>query len=306
MLTLKQLRYAVAIADARSFGRAAERCHVSQPTLSAQLQTLEQHLGVKLVERSRHNVVMTPVGREVASRARRILREVDDLVDVARHGVDLMSGTLRLGVLPTIGPYLLPLFLPTLHERHPALKVYVREGMRDDLLSQMEDGRLEALLIPLPVSGVELASERLYYEELMVAVASDHRLAAEGEIERQQLRDERVLALESGHRLHEQVAELCRQYGATLLTDFAGTSLDTLRLMVGMGDGIAFLPSLYVRSETPKDDQVRVIRLKHRPPRRLIGLVWRKQSAHAREFRQVADTIRDVLRAIEPEVRVVA
>lgn len=195
MLTLKQLKYAVAIADARSFGRAAERCHVSQPTLSAQIQTLEQHLGVKIVERSRHNVVMTPVGREVATRARRILREVDDLLNVARHGVDLMSGTLRLGVLPTIGPYLLPLFLPTLHERHPALKVYVREGMRDSLLSQMEDGRLEALLIPLPVSGVELASERLYYEELLVAVASDHRLAGEREVERQQLRGERVLAL---------------------------------------------------------------------------------------------------------------
>jgi LysR family hydrogen peroxide-inducible transcriptional activator len=306
MITIKQLRYLTTIADTRHFGRAAQRCGVSQPTLSGQLQTVERNLGVKLVERSRQRVILTPIGREIASRARRILQEVDDLVEVSRHGLDLMSGTLRLGVLPTIGPYLLPLILPTLHDQHPALKIFVREGMRSSLLTQMEDGKLEALLIPLPVSGGELAIERLFYEDLLVAVPADHRLAGQAHVERAQLRGERVLTLEPGHRLHDQVADLCRRFGAAMLTDFEGTSLDTLRLMVGMGAGISFLPALYVRSETPKDDQVRVLDLEPQGPRRLVGLVWRQRSAHAREFRQLARSIRQVLADGVPEVTVVS
>ncbi len=304
MPTLKQLRYAVALADANHFGRAADRCGVSQPTLSAQIQALEQTLGARLVERTRHRVVLTPVGRLVAQRARRVLQEVDDLVEVARHGGDLMAGTLRLGVLPTIGPYLLPLILPSLHETHPALRLYVREGMRDSVLAQMEDGKLDALIVPLPVGGGGFSSERLYYEPLHVVVPSDHPLAGMGTVEREKLKGEKVLTLESGHQLREQVQEICTRIKATLLTEYEGTSLDTLRLMVGMGAGLSFLPALYVRSETAKDDQVSVLSLSPRRPRRLVGLVWRSESAHGREFRHLAKTFRAVLSGNAPEVTV--
>lgn len=304
MPTLQQLRYFIAIADTLHFRRAAERCNVTQPTMSGQLRELELTLGVQLVERSRAKVLLTPIGKEIAARARVVLSEVGGIVDLAKHGQTLLGGTLRLGVLHSLGPYLLPYILPELHRENPDLRLYVREAVPRDLLAALDAGSLDLLLFPLPVGAKELESVPLFREPLLVAVPSDHRLATKERVDRSDLKGELILALESGHRLHEQVRDLCKEFGADLSMDFEGTSLDTLRQMVGMGTGLSFLPALYVQSEVSNDMQVTAVPMKSHPPFRLIGMIWRRQSAHRDDFMALAALIRRILKTGAPEVNV--
>jgi LysR family hydrogen peroxide-inducible transcriptional activator len=297
MPTLQQFRYLVALADAAHFGRAAERCHISQPTLSGQLKELERRLAVPLVERDRRSrVVMTPVGREVVARARRVLRDVEDIKNLARRGGPDPAGTIRLGTLPTLGAYFLSLVVPDLHRSFPELKLFVREGTAETLLGALDDGQLDALLFPLPVRASHLESTPLVREPLVIVVPADHPFAGIGAVPRERLAGETVLALEPGHRLHAQVHEICDEVGAKLSHDFEGTSLDMLRLMVAMGMGLAFMPVLYVRSEALKDPAVAVVPLADRAPERRVGLVWRHQSARGEAFRTLAAAIRRVFR----------
>lgn len=306
MPTLKQFRYLVALSNTLHFRRAAEQCHVSQPTLSGQLQELEERLGVQLVERSRRaQVVLTPIGKTIAERARIVLRDVQDIVDLGKHGQQWLDGTIKLGALPTLGPYLLPHVLPELHQSHPNLKLYVREGMPAPLVRSLEEGDLDLLLFPMPIREADLESARMFREQLWVVVPCDHPLAAKDEIERSDLSGQTVLSLEPGHRLHEQVTELCGEFGAELSHDFEGTSLDTIRLMVGMGMGISFMPTVYVLFEVAKDSQVVARPLKSRPPTRTVGLAWRRHSARSEEYQALASIIRGVLRSNLPDVSVI-
>ena len=306
MPTLKQFRYLVALANTLHFRKAAEQCHVSQPTLSGQLQELEERLGVQLVERSRRSqVVLTPIGRTIAERARIVLRDVQDIIDLGRHGQQWLEGTIRLGALPTLGPYLLPHVLPELHQSHPGLKLYVREGMPAPLVRSLEEGELDLLLFPMPIREADLTSTRLFREQLWVIIPSDHPLATKEQIDRADLTSQTILALEPGHRFYDQVAELCREYGAELSHDFEGTSLDTLRLMVGMGMGLSFMPTVYVLSEVAKDPQVVAKPMKSRPPNRTIGLAWRRHSARGEEYQALASIIRGTLRSSLPDVTVI-
>ena len=303
MPTLKQLRYLVALADTLHFRRAAEQCQVTQPTLSSQIQGLENTLGIQLVERSRRNqVVLTPIGKDIAERARIVLTDVQDIVDVGRHGQQWLHGTIRLGALPTLGPYLLPHVLPRLRKDYPHLKLYVREGMPAPLIDGLASAELDLLLFPLPIIGADFSSVRLFREQLWVVIPADHPLAKKQSIERKDLADETVLALEPGHRLYEQVADICREINANLSHDFEGTSLDTIRLMVGMGLGLSFMPTVYVLSETPKDTQVVARPMRNQPPLRTVGLAWRRHSARSREFEELAGVIREVLKSALPEV----
>ncbi|MBE0532872.1 MAG: LysR family transcriptional regulator [Rhodospirillales bacterium] len=302
MPTLKRLRYLVAVAETLHFRRAAALSNVSQPTLSGQLQDLEERLGVQLVERSRSRVVLTPIGKEIAARAKRVLSDVNDIVELAKYGGAPFGGTVRVGVLPTVGPYLLPHLLPDLHRTYPYLKLYLRERVTLTLQEGLNDGTFDALLTPLPISGMDLTVVSLYREPLVVALPADHPLTHKDAIERADLRGETVLALEPGHRLYEQVRELCVQVGASISLDFGGTSLDTLRLMVGMGMGLALLPALYARSEIPKDQNVVARPLRSRPPSRVVGMVWRRQSARAAEFSILADLFQRILSEKVPEV----
>lgn len=306
MPTLKQLRYLVAVADTLHFRRAAELSHISQPTLSGQLRELEERLGVQLVERSRAKVLLTPVGREIAGRARGILRDVQELIELAKHGQTVLGGMLRLGVLPSLGPYLLPHILPELHQTYPQLKLYVREGMPNALLHGLDEGSLDVLIFPLPVKGADLRIAKLFREPLLIAAARDHPLAQKDLAERADLKGETVLALERGHRLHDQVRELCELYGASLALDYEGTSLDTLRQMTGMGMGLTFLPALYVRSEIPKDGEVAARPLRTRPPSRTLGLVWRRTSARGDELAALAGLMRGIVKSRLPEVTVIS
>lgn len=306
MPTLQQLRYLVAISETLHFRRAAESTHVTQPTLSGQLRELEEKLGVQLVERSRAKVILTPVGKAVAARARTVLRDVQDIVDLAKHGQSVLGGTIRLGVLQSLGPYLLPHILPELHETYPNLKLYVREGVPRTLLVGLDEGSLDLLLFPLPVKGADLMSVRLFREPLWVVVPGEHALSGADTVSRTDLKGETILALEQGHKLHDHVLDLCEQFGANLSLDYEGTSLDTLRQMVGMGMGLSFLPALYVRAEVAQDDQIVAREMKARPPSRVIGMIWRRQSARQDEFHALGDLIRGILKRRVPEVTVMS
>lgn len=305
MPTLRQLSYLVALADEQHFRRAAERVHVTQPTLSAQLQTLERRLEVKLVERGSHQVTLTPLGREIASRARKVLGDVQEIIDLAASSQHGLYGTVRLGVPSTLGPYLLPYIVPELHTRYPDLKLYVKEGKPKDLQEQLLAGDFDVLLLPVPITQKELTVELLFREPLLVTVARDHPLATRKDITRSDLAGESVLTIEQGHHLHEYVRTICEDLDATLLRDYEGTSLDTVRIMAGMGVGIAFLPSLYVRSEIGSRQEVVVLDVKGLNVHRQIGLAWRKGSVNALQFNGIAELMREVSTNRLPEVTVI-
>ncbi len=293
-VTLKQLRYLAALDEAKHYRRAAEICGISQPSLSAQIQNIEEALGVRLVERGRSGVSLTPVGREVVARGRRILDEMQSLADFAAGAQRGLAGTIRLGAKPTLGPYVLPHVVARLHRQHPDLSLYVREAAPRELEFELMRGVHDVILAQLPVSGGELVTERLFREPLFLAVAADHRLAAEEQVTLSHLKGLEILSLNPQFHLHEQITALCKEFGATLLRDYEGTSLDALRLMVGMGMGAAFLPAIYIQSEIPTHGEVVIKRLKGRTISRSVGLVWRKSAGRTEAYKQIADIIRDV------------
>jgi LysR family hydrogen peroxide-inducible transcriptional activator len=302
MPTLRQFRYLVAVAETLSFRRAAEICHVTQPTLSDQIRELETRLKVQLIERSRRKVVITPLGLDIADRARRVLRDVQDIIDLAERGRHILEGMLRLGVLPSLGPYLMPLILPYLRQRYPDLKLYLREDTASGLMQRLEDGELDLLVYPVPVRRAGFSTAELFREPLWLALPKDHALSSKKQLQPGDLKGLTILALESGHSLHAKVLSLCRDYGANPLLDFATTSLDTLRQMAVMDVGATFLPALYVRAEARQDPQLSVVPFVEPGPSRDIGLVWREQSARRSEYLALATHIRDVLTNDVPEV----
>ncbi len=294
-LTLRQLRYLLAIGETQHFRRAAERCRITQPSLSAQLQTMEQLLGVQLVERSRSGVALTPVGREVADRARGVLDEVQGIVDFTAGAQRGLLGTIRLGAKSTLGPYLLPYVVARLHREHPDLNLYIRDGAPRDLESELLEGVHDIVLAQLPMVGTEVVVERLFREPLYLTVAADHELAGESQVSTKQLQGLRILSLSPRYHLHDQIQSLCTDFGADLARDYEGTSLDALRQMVGMGMGATFLPALYVRSEIQARSEVVVKKIKGRQITRSVGLVWRKSGGRTSAYVQIADAIRHVV-----------
>lgn len=301
MPSIRQIEYLVALHDARHFRRAAEHVGVSQPTLSAQLKAMEERLGGQLVERNRSGVIFTPLGERILDNARRILRDVQEIRETALSYGKEFGGTIRLGLPPTIGPYLLPRMLPHLHSAYPNLRLYVREEVPHTLPRALQDGRYDVLITPLPVRGQGLESLPLFREPLFIVMASDHPIAKKREIERADLRGQSILTLEAGHQLHEQVEAMCEEFGARLRFDYEGTSLDTLRQMVGMGTNLSFLPGLYVRSVLGRDKSVKAREIKACPNFRTIGLVWRQASALGDRYQTLADYVRDTIEREFPD-----
>ena len=304
MTTLKQLSYLVALSQELHFRRAAERMNVTQPTLSSQIQELEKRLNAPLVERGSSQVTLTPLGREIAKRAHYVLSDVQDIEDLAASSQHGFHGTIRVGVPPTLGPYLLPHIVPQLHTSYPKLKLYVQEGKPRDLQLELQSGALDLVISPLPIGSSDLHVERVFREPLQIVSAPDHSLATKSRIERTDLEGQQVLAMERGHHLHDQVVQLCEDFNAILLRDYEGTSLDTLRHMVGMGVGLAFLPALYVRSEIGSRGEIAVLELKNSNLFRQVGLMWRKKSVHASLFTDIANMIREIAKANLPEISV--
>ena len=304
MPTLRQLSYLVAVAETGNMGRAAERMGVTQPTLRAQIAEMEKRLGVKLAERGRSGAMLTDIGRDTVQRARDILRAMEDLKDHAAGAQTGIAGTLRLGVLPTIGPYLLPHILPALHTRYPKLRLYVREDFPGTLEAGLHDGRFDLLIVSLPVDMGGLETATLFREEMQLAMPHDHAAALSEEVPRSILRGEDFLGLESGHRYHAQVRDLCEDLGARLLPDYEGTSLDTLRQMTAMGAGLTFLPALYVHSEIgPKGKrqraEVAARSITPRPPSRTVGMAWRRQAPNRSDYEKLAQLIRSRMKSLK-------
>ncbi|HSV28338.1 MAG TPA: LysR substrate-binding domain-containing protein, partial [Candidatus Omnitrophota bacterium] len=238
MTTLRQMRCLTALAETLNFRRAAERVHLSQPALSAQIALMEEKLGVLLVERTRRRVLLTPVGREVAERARAILRDVSELEEVARQSQAPLSGTLRVGVLRTLGPYLLPHILPAMRRLYPDLKLYLREEPREQLLMDLGHGDLDmALMASAPRDDSHLTVTPMFEEPLWATLPLGHRLSGRDRLVAADLAGEQLIMLEFGDGLRDPALELCKAGGAAEHPDFRATSLDSLRQMVGTGLG---------------------------------------------------------------------
>lgn len=296
--TLKQLQYFAALAEAGHYRIAAERVGISQPSLSLQIGNLEQVLRLDLVERGRSGAVLTPVGREILARARKIIEEVNALVEISDALKAGMSGTIKLGSTPTLGPYILPKVVQLLHARFPALKLFIRDGAPRDLLEDLLAGDHDLILTQLPVQSGDVVVRRLFREPLQLAVARDHPLAAYENVVDGDLANQDILSLSSAFALHVQIAALCREVGANLRQDYEGTSLDALRQMAAMDMGLAFLPALYVRSEVPSDDgDVHMLPFRKGSFTRSVGLAWRKTSGNQQGFEKLAEIIRSVVRS---------
>lgn len=298
MINLRQLRSLVALADTLHFRRAAERLNLSQPALSGQIAQLEEGLGVLLVERTRRRVLMTPVGREVAERARAILRDVADLEEAARLTRTPLAGTLRVGVLRTLGPYLLPHILPTMRSRYPELKLYLREEPGSALLADLAHGDLDLVLMAAaPRDDDHLTVTPLFHEPLWAALPLGHPLAARQELLPGDLAGEQLIMLEFGDGLREPAS-----HQGTAHPDFSATSLDSLRQMVATGLGATLLPALYVEAEALHDQQLAMRPFAAPAPGREIDLVWRRTTSRSEEFRLFTDLVMgslpDVVRAL--------
>ena len=290
--TLRQIQYFLAVVDTLNFRQAAETLRISQPTLSNQIATLEETFELQLFERSRAGTTLTPAGRELVPGARRLLEELQGLTDQAESLSLGPAGTYRLGVTPTLGPYLLPHVLPTIHKKYSAIKLYVREGAPRSLESGLASGEFDVILTPLPVEQVDLTVAPLFREPVKLVMSSEHRLADKKRISRKDLQGESVLTIEEHHHFHQQIHQLCARLGAHVLRDYEGTSLDTLRQMVVMGMGIAFLPTLYIRSEIHRPQELRIARIHGEEVQRTHALAWRKSSPARLLFREFADEIR--------------
>ena len=290
-MNLRDLKYLVALAELRHFGKAAEACFVSQPTLSMQIRKLEEELGVALFERAPRKVMLTPAGQDMVQRASRILAEVEQMKEAARRSKDPEAGTLRLGVFPTLGPYLLPHVVPQLRERFPQLELQLVEEKSDILLQRLREGRLDAALLALPLHDEQLHAEFLFEEPFVFAAPAQHPLAQGAMLSMDELTDETLLLLEDGHCLRDQALDVCRLSGAQEKAGFRATSLETLRQMVAAGAGVTLLPALAVLAPVAQPRNIRLVPFRDPPPSRRIALVWRKSSAMDGFLLTLADTI---------------
>lgn len=294
--TIRQLQYLKLLAEQGAFGKAAEAAHVTQPTLSAGIQELERTLGATVVDRARTGVILTPVGEEALRRATVILNEAEELVEAAKNAGQPLSGRFRLGVIPTIAPFLLPGALPILRQRYPKLRLFLREDLTQRLIAQLKAGRLDAALIALPfdVGGLEWA--HVADDELLAALPADHPLAGQTSASPEALERENMILLEDGHCLREHALSACglnppRPPGGE--EAFAATSLPTLVQMVGSGLGVTFLPVMAVEAGLARSANVVVRPIDAARPMREIVVAWRAGSNRRAEGRLLAEVLKE-------------
>lgn len=293
-MNLRDLRYLVALADHKHFGRAAAACFVSQPTLSTQIKKLEDELGVALVERAPRHVMLTPAGRDAAERARVVIAEVEQMKEAARRTQNPEAGTVRLGIFPTLGPYLLPHVVPRIRQRFPQLELLLVEEKTDVILRQLREGKLDAGVLALPLHDDQLHTEFLFEEPFLLAVPESHPLAARDTLTMRDLSQESLLLLEDGHCMREQSLDVCHLAGASEKTGFRATSLETLRQMVAANVGITLLPMLAVQPPVAPSRDIRLVPFRDPPPTRRIAMVWRRSSAMSEFLSKLATVFREL------------
>ncbi|MCK3775752.1 LysR substrate-binding domain-containing protein [Ensifer sesbaniae] len=300
MLTLRQMRYFEALASVRHFGKAAELVHVSQPALSAQIMEMETHLGVKLVERSRSGVFLTRKGEEVLARARAILAEVDLLEQSARASAGTLEGRIRIGVIPTLAPYLVPRLVPHLRSVYPAIEIELKESVTSRLVGDLGEGLLDAVVAALPIDAEGLATKPLFSDRFYMAMADDERNILMSPLTEDQVDVEQLLLLEEGHCLRDQALAVCSTAGKRRLVSFGATSMTTLLQMVANGMGMTLIPEIAIATEAARNS-IRIVPFAAPEPAREIGLVWRRSSPRERDMEALAAAISgcadDIIRA---------
>lgn len=295
--TLQDLRYAVMVAEYRHFGRAARHCHVSQPTLSTQLKKLEQQLGVKLFERTNKKVAVTTIGERIVKQARKALEAADQVVEIAESHRGPFAEPIRMGVIPTLNPYLLPWVMPGLHRQYPELKLILREDLTDRLLEQLKERELDVALLALPVSAPETVSLPLFEEPFLLVCAPEHELASKGRIAEADLAGHRLLLLTEGHCLRDQALAVCGQDASHEQDgdDFRATSIETLRQLAAAGIGCTLVPKLALSAPENVQANLRAIPLAAKKAKRTIGMVWRRNFSRDNALRLIARSIRESL-----------
>jgi len=291
-MNTRDLQYLIAVAEEQHFGKAAARCFVSQPALSMQLKKLEQTLGVNLFERNNKNVLITPVGKTIVEQARLILRQIDELTNLAEKSKDPFAGVFHLGIIPTVGPYLLPHILPAIAAHLPNLDLQVYENNADDMVRKCQEGDLDAMVLALPIAGDGIHSQSLYQEDVVVALPKSHPLTKKKTIHLQDLQNESLLLLAQGHCFRDQALEICAHAGISQHAGFQATSLETLWQLVAAGMGVTLLPQMAVAAGADRANCT--IRPFAKPvPQREIGMCWRERSSRS----EVCDKIAEVITA---------
>jgi LysR family transcriptional regulator, hydrogen peroxide-inducible genes activator len=294
MVTLRQLRYLDALAQYRHFGRAAEACAVTQPALSMQIRQLEKELQVELIERRFGEAALTDIGAEVARRGERVLAAARDLVDFARHRGRVLSGRLRLGIIPTLAPYVLPKVLPDLHADYPDLIIELRETQTKVLLEELTGGDLDAVMLALPLPEGDTESISLFHDPFLLAVPASDPLPREARVNPRKIDQRRLILLEEGHCLRDQALAYCATARHEMPLSLGATSLATVMQMVASGYGLTLVPQVAVDVEV-RDQRVKLLRFTAPEPGRLIGLAWRRTSPRKADFFALGQLIIRVL-----------
>lgn len=286
-MNLRDLHYLIAVADLRSFVQAADRCCISQPTLSTQIKKLEDELGIQLFERTNKKVLPTELGERIIASARRILKEQAIIKELAATAQDPLAGNLRFGAFPTVASYLFPQLVPLIKQALPRIRLILVEEKTEQLIQQLKSGQMDCALLALPVYEDFLESKAVFDDEFLLAVAYSHPLAFNSVVEQADLQGEHLLLLDEGHCLRGHALQVCQTVGADEEQDVRATSLETLRQMVHAGTGVTFIPRIAVRHEPG----IRYIPFAAPAPSRTIGLVWRKTSARGELIRQLSELV---------------
>ena len=291
-MNIRALQYFVKLAELKHFSKAADACFVSQPTLSTQIRKLEEELGVSLVERAPRKIMLTPIGEDIAHRARHILRDIEHVKDAARRSKDPETGIIKLGIFPTLAPYLLPHVIPVIRRQYPELRLQLAEEKTEVILNMLDQGRLDAGLLALPVDEHGVEVKVLFEEPFVTAMPSSHPLRDKKSISLQDLEGEELLLLEEGHCLRQQALEVCALAGAHERVDFHATSMETLRQMVAANAGVTLMPVLSVKPPIASTDNITLRPFKAPAPSRTIALVWRSSSPLGKFLRKLADSLK--------------
>lgn len=293
MITLRQLRYLASLARHRHFGRAAEDCSVTQPALSMQIRELEREVGAELVERRPGEIELTELGREIAERAAGILTATRDLVDFARHR-DVLSGHLKLGIIPTLAPYVLPRVLPRLQAVHPALRLEVRETQTKTLVEELARGDLDCVMLALPVEGADVETLPLFEDPFLLAVPATDALPELGAIDIADVDQRRLILLEEGHCLRDQALAFCTTSRGDVPAGLGATSLATVMQMVANGYGVTLVPEVAIDVEV-RDWRVQLKRFRDPQPVRTVGLAWRRTSPRKQDFAALGEIVKETV-----------
>lgn len=290
-MNIRDLKYLVALSQHRHFGKAALACHVSQPALSIQIKKFEERLGVQLLERTNKSVMLTEIGKTLAKHAEHILIQTDAFHELAQYSKDPFCGELKLGVIPSVAPYLLPHILQKLALKFPKLKFYLVEWPTEGLIVKLEQGIIDAAILPLPMEQPNINVSPFYEEELFLAVPSSHPFSRRKSIHQNELQNESLLLLDDGHCMSEPLRQLCQQVKATEINNFRATSLETLRHMVAIGMGMTLMPKLACKC----DDTLSYVSINNAKPVRSLGMAWRNTTGKSYLLREVLNYSRRIL-----------